>query len=469
MNLEVEMAVLAAAPGHRAESRRDLATLLVVCAGTLLALMTYTAPMIVLPQTAAGLGAGPGAQVWLLNGIALGLAATLLVVGSVADNHGRRRVFAAGTALLALGSVGCAVAQEPVLFTAARVVQGAASAAIIAAGLGLLGHAFGSGPARAKATGRWGATLGAGIALGPVASAGLTEVAGWRAYYVLAAVAATGVALLGNRTLAESRSTRSRRIDWSGTATLAVGLTLLLVAFTAARSGWLRPGVGIPLAIGVLLLGAFVLVEHRGRQPMLELALFRSPMFRLSILGGLSTGLAVIGPMSFLPTLLQRTMGLGPLLTAGVFAVWAGTSFVVSLQMRRFGVGRALWGLLVLGLLLAAAGDLALLGLVASGTWLRALPGLFVAGIGSGVLNATLARLAVESVPSDHIAMGSGASNTARYVGSALGLALVVSVASGGVRLGDPADVAMGAGAVLAVLGAVLAATQRGREAVPAP
>ncbi|WP_203869179.1 hypothetical protein [Plantactinospora endophytica] len=135
--------------------------------------------------------------------------------------------------------------------------------------------------------------------------------------------------------------------------------------------------------------------------------------------------------------------------------------------MRRFGAGRALWRQLVLGLLLAAAGDLALLGLTASGTWWRALPGLFVAGVGSGVLNAALARLAVESVPADHVAMGSGASNTARYVGSALGLALVVSIASGGLRLGDPADVAVGAGAVLAVLGAAVAATQRRRQPLP--
>ncbi|GIG90765.1 MFS transporter [Plantactinospora endophytica] len=312
--------VAPAVPENRAGSR-DTTTLIMVCVATLLALMNYTAPMTVLPQTATGLGAGPTAQVWLLNGIVLGLAATLLVAGSVADNHGRRRVFLAGTALLAVGSLGCAVAQDPVLFTAARVVQGMASAAIIAAGLGLLGHAFRSGPDRTKATTRWGATLGAGIALGPIVSAGLTDLAGWRVYYLVGAVPAVVLVLLGARLLAESRSARSRRIDWPGTATLASGLTLLLVAFTAARTGWLRAGVGLPLLLGVLLLGAFILVERRSRQPMLELALFRSPMFRLSTLGGLATGLAVIGPMSFLPTLLQRTMGLGPLRTALVFAL----------------------------------------------------------------------------------------------------------------------------------------------------
>ncbi|MEE6263874.1 MFS transporter [Plantactinospora sonchi] len=453
---------------HRAGPQTDAATLLVVCVATLLALMNYTAPMTVLPQTATGLTAGAGAQVWMLNGIALGLAATLLVAGSVADDFGRRRVFLVGTALLGLGSLGCAFAQEPLLFVAARVLQGVASAAIIAAGLGLLGHAFRSGPDRARATTRWGATLGAGIALGPVLSGALTDLADWRAYHVFAAVAAAVLVPFGARALAESRSTRPRPVDWAGTGTLATGVTLLLVAVTNARSGWPRTPVLLPLLLSVLALGAFVLVERRTRQPMLELRLFRSPVFRLSTLGGFLTGLAVIGPMGFLPTLLQRTMGLGPLLTAVVFAVWSGTAFVVALQMRRFGAGRSSRGLLVVGLLLAAVGDAALLGLVGSGTWIRALPGLVVAGIGSGVLNATLARLAVESVPPDHVAMGSGASNTARYVGTALGLALVVSVASGGVRFGNPADVAVGAGALLAVLGAVLAAGQRGRVAVPA-
>ncbi|ROT34396.1 MFS transporter [Micromonospora sp. HM5-17] len=436
---------------------------------TLLALMDYTAPITVLAQTAAGLDAGPVAQVWMINGITLGLAATVLVSGSVADAVGRRRVFLVGTALLGVGALGCGLAGEPLLFIAGRVLQGVASAAVISAGLGLLGHAFPSGPDRAGATARWGATLGAGIALGPLVAGALAELADWRTYHLAAAVVTTVLIPVGARLLGESRSTRPRPVDWAGTATLAAGLALLLVAVTDARDGWLRTPVLLPLLVGVLLLGAFVVVERRSRWPMVDLALFRVPLFRLSAFGGLITGLAVLGPMSFLPTQIQRPMGLGPLLTAVIFAVWSGMAFVAALQMRRFAAGRSSAGLLGVGLLLTAVGDAALLGLVDSGVWLRALPGLAVSGIGYGILNATLARLAVESVPPDDVAMGSGASNTARYVGSALGLALIGTIASNGVRLGEPADLTAGVAALLALAGAVLAITQRRRPAtVPA-
>ena len=87
---------------------------------------------------------------------------------------------------------------------------------------------------------------------------------------------------------------------------------------------------------------------------------------------------------------------------------------------------------LVIGLALAAAGEIALTGLDTGTGWARLLPGLVVAGVGSGIANAALGRIAVESVPPDRVGMGSGANNTARYLGGAAGVALVVTLASGG-------------------------------------
>jgi MFS family permease len=456
------MTALRTGTPSRRRSHDGAAALVVVCAATLLVLMNYTAPMTVLPQTAAGLGAGLTAQTWLLNAITLGLAAFLLIAGSVADDYGRRRTFLAGIALLALGSLGCALALDPLVFVLARVVQGGASAAILAAGLGLLGHTFPDGPGRAHATTRWGAMLGAGIALGPAVSAGMATIAGWRSYYLLIA-ALSAVLLYGARLLDESRSIRPPRLDLPGALSLGGSLALLLVAVTAGRTGWLRAGVAVPLALSVLLMVGFVVVEYRGRQPMLELNLFRRPDFRLATAGALCAGLAVIGPMSFLPTIMQRTMGLSPVLTAGIFAVWSGTSFVVALRMRRFATRLTPRRDLAVGLLLAAAGDLAMLGFADAGSWPRALPGLVIAGVGSGVLNASLARQAVTSVPAERVAMGSGANNTARYLGSALGLALVVAATSTvpATRVAPhasprTADVALLVGAALAVLGVVL-------------
>jgi sugar phosphate permease len=86
---------------------------------------------------------------------------------------------------------------------------------------------------------------------------------------------------------------------------------------------------------------------------------------------------------------------------------------------------------LALGFLVSAAGEFGLTGLGVGSSWARLLPGLAVIGIGSGLVNSALGRLAVESVPRERAGMGSGANNTARYLGGAAGVALVVAISTG--------------------------------------
>ncbi|MCW3820411.1 MFS transporter [Micromonospora sp. DR5-3] len=463
-----------AAPAPDA-ARSGARALFAVCAATLLVLMNYTAPVAVLPQTARSLGAGLTTQTWLINAITLGLAATLLVAGSLGDDFGRRRIFRAGLALLAASTLGAAVAPDAGTFIAARVAQGIASAAILAVGLGLLAHTYPTHQGRAHATALWASMIGAGIAVGPLASAALTALSSWRWLYLLLATLAAVLAAAGGRLLAESRAERAARIDVPGVLTLGAGLALLLIAVTAGRTGWLRPTVLIPLVLAVLLLAAFVATEARTRAPMLDLALFRRPDFQVATLGALFTGLAALGPSTVLPTLVQRLIGVNALGTAGLAFLWAGASYVVSNQMRHHGTRVAPTRQLALGFALTAAGYLAMLGYADAHSWVRTIPGLLISGAGSGLLNAALARLAVASVPPDRVAMGSGANNTARYVGASLGVAASITVASSLLPAGQTggfsahgADAVLLLGTGVAVLGAAAALIRR-RVTAPAP
>ncbi|MGW5362899.1 MFS transporter [Actinopolymorpha pittospori] len=442
-------------------------TLLTTCLATLVALMNYTAPMTVLQQTAAGLHAGVTGQTWILNGIALGLAALLLVAGSLADNHGRRRMFVAGALLSVVAGVACATAGTTLIFVIARVVQGGATAAIIVATLGIIGHEFPPGPARARASALWGAMLGAGIALGPLLAGVLTQLLDWRATYWAYAAAFAVLAVLGALTLAESRAVVRRRADLAGVLTLGPGLAALLAAVTSGRQGWTQPLVLVLFGAAVVMLASFVLVEARVREPMLDLGLFSRPAFLLSLGGALVTGLAVIGVMSYLPAAWQRTLGWTPLVTAGWFALWSGTAFLAALQSRRLRLAPR--NQLILGLGLAAAGSLLLLG--SAGHWsdTRDVIALVIAGAGSGLLNSALARLAIESVPHGRASMGSGANNTARYIGSSLGVAITVAVVTtaagprGNVSHG--VDVALVVAAAIALVGAALTLGTRAEAA----
>ncbi|MFB6898841.1 MFS transporter [Streptomyces hydrogenans] len=469
--------------------------------------MNYTAPMLTLPATAEAFGTPSSAQAWLLNGTPLGLAALLLVAGALADAHGRRRVFLLGTLALGVTTALGAFAGTTALFTAARIAQGAASAAILAGSLGLLADAYPSGRDRIRATGVWGASVSAGIALGPLLAAVLS-LADWRLAYLALGAATLATAVTGARTLTPPRagggggpastptgigggpapspertadtlapertagtpapspertadtpasSPAGRaggggRPDLAGATALALALGALLTALTLGRDGWLRPAVGVLLLASAVLLALFVAVERRRKDPMIDLGLLRRPAFRASTVGALFTGLAVIGLFSVLPSLLMRGQGVAPLAAAGLFVLWSGTSFVVALQARRLAGRLSAPYQLALGFVLSAAGVLPLLGTVDAPAvpWPRLMAGLVVAGAGSGLLNAALPRLAVDSVPPERAAMGSGANNTARYIGSAAGVALMLALSAT-----DP-DTAFAASAALALAGAAL-------------
>ncbi|MCX5191238.1 MFS transporter [Streptomyces sp. NBC_00268] len=437
------------------------ATLILTSAVTAVALMIYTAPMVTLPETAAALHTPVSAQAWLLNGTPLGLAALLLVAGSLADDYGRRRLFLSGTFALGLTTAVGAFLTTTWWFTIARIAQGAASAAILASSLGLIVHAFPAPQARRHATGVWGACVSGGIAVGPLVAGAMPT---WRVAYVVFGIVALLLAAFGARSLTESRAPRGGRPDIIGALVFSLALGALVAALTLGRDGWFRTPVGVLLGLAVVLTGLFVIVERRGRTPMIDLRLLRHPRFLASSAGGLFTGLAVIGLFSFMPSLLQRSIGMSAIGTAWLLMLWSGISFLTALQVRRLADRVTSRQQLAAGFVLHAVGVVALLGSIAAHSWTRLLPGLIVAGIGSGLLNAALPLISVESVPPTRAAMGSGAQQTFRYIGSCAGVAMTIAIVTSARTAAHGADLAVIVSAVLSLLAAVLVLVLRDRD-----
>lgn len=451
------------------EQRRVLA---LAALGTALALLAFVTPLATGVRTSSALGAGPAGLTWTLSAMSVGLAVSLLTAGVLADARGQRRVFAAGLVVLGAASAVAAAAGHVGVVIAARLVEGLGGAAVLAGGLGMIGQAYGTGPGRARATAIWGAAVGAGTGLGGIAAVVLDHGAGsWRVTYAVTAVAALGLAALSVRLLPASPPARSRPVDLVGVLLLGTGTGALLGGLVEGRTGWTAGPVGL-LVAGVALLAAFVLVQARRAVPLIDLALFRVRGFTAATVGALVAGVGIVGVVSYVPTVLQRGLGASLPSVMLLMLVWSAVGTATSWLLRR---AHAVRGVLLLAgsLLVSAVGLVGLVVLVPGASEWRLLPGIVVLGVGYGAANAALGREAIAHLPATRAGMGSGTNNTARYVGSALGVTvaagLAVPSAAPAVLLHGFDVAALGAAVLSAAGAAVVAALGRSRRAVPVP
>lgn len=435
--------------------------------GTLLTLMAFTAPLATINSTALDLSSDVAGRTWILSSMSIGLAAALLTTGTLADDFGRRRTFAVGAGVMAVGSIVCAVSPNTSIFVAARIVQGLGGAAVVASSLGIIAHSYPAGPLRARASGVWGASVGAGIALGPLLAALLDRWSSWRLAYLVLAVAAIALALTAHVRVEESTSDTPRGLDPVGALLLATGVGALLAALVEGRQGWTAMPPIVLLLLSLLLLCAFAVLESRSRTAMLDTSLFRHPPFVAATVAALATGGGIIALMSYMPGFVGTALDIDSLGAALLLFGWSATSVVTALLARRLPPSVGGRTQLAIGLAGVAIGMMVMTGLTEGSSWSRLLPGLLIAGVASGVLNAALGREAVASVPPGRGGMGSGANNTARYVGSAVGVTIVavVAVPAGDHSIGaliDGWNTTVLVTAAISLVGAAVVALSRG-------
>ena len=429
--------------------------------GTVLVLVTYVTPLATLSRTAPDLGAGPAAQAWILSSMSVGLAAALLATGVAGDTRGRRRVFLAGLVVMGLGAFACALTWEPWLFVAARVVQGVGGAAVLANGLALLAATTAPGPARTRATAVWGASVGLGITAGSLLALALDLDApwasGWRETYVVTGVLVLATVRPSSRAVAAPPGVHGR-VDLLGLGWLSLAAAALVAGLTQGRGG-VDPVTVVLGAVAVVSVAAFVRVERRVAAPLLDPSLLRDPRFRAATTGSLVLGLGIVGTTSFLPTLVDVGLGRGLGVATVPILGWSVTSVAAALLLPRLPVAPAGPRPIAVLLVVVALGQLLCLGVTADSALWQLTGAMVVAGVATGALNAVLGREAVASVPPERAAMGSGANNTARYLGAACGITLFVTLAGLRPEITDGFDLAVLASAGLTLLGAALIAS----------
>ncbi|MCF3962576.1 MFS transporter [Streptomyces fuscigenes] len=402
--------------------------LVAVCLGTFMLLVDVSIVVVALPAMAGGLGASLSDLQWVMDVYALVLAALLLAAGAAADVLGGRRIYAAGTVLFALASLGCGLATSAPELIALRAVQGLGAAAMFATTLSLLAAAY-QGRDRSVALGVWGAVNGAAAAAGPVLGGVLTQGLGWRWIFFINLPVSVAAIWLTLRVVREAGRDRTRRVDWAGTACFALfAASVTYGSVRAGSDGWLSAATGVTAAVAVLALAAFVLVERRVAQPLVDLALFRRASF-VTVMGtALVFSASSFTILAYVSVWLQTLLGMSPITGGLALLPLAASSFLVSAISGRLLHGVPARVPVGVGTMLVGAGEFAQAVLGAGSSWPALTAGLVVTGIGVGLVSPALSGAALASVPRHEAGMAGGALNTFRQLGYALGIAVFGTV-----------------------------------------
>jgi EmrB/QacA subfamily drug resistance transporter len=403
-------------------------TLIAVCGATFMLLVDITIVQVALPTIQRHLGGSFSDLQWVIDAYALTLAAFVLTGGSLADRFGRKTVFVTGLSVFTSASVVCGAANSTALLIAARALQGLGGAAMFATGLALIGQEF-QGHDRGKAIAAWGATVGAAVAVGPLVGGGLTDTLGWRwIFFVNAPIGIITIAVAASR-IVNIGDPGAKRLDWTGLITFSGSLfALMLGLLRGTDQGWGSTTIISLLIAAVLLMLAFVIVERHHPSPMFDLSLFRTPAFVGVSAATLAIGAGAFAILPYLTFYLQNDLGYSPLAGGLCLLPCTALCLLVPLATRRMTEQLPTGLVLSAGLAATAAGLATMHGLTVSSSWTALIPGLLLTGLGIGIANPAIAKIALAVVPPQRTGMASGISNTFRTAGLATGVAALGAV-----------------------------------------
>ena len=396
------------------------------CMGLFLLMLDSTVVTLALPAIQTDLDASTAENQWLINGYLLAICALIVTVGRLGDQFGRRRLFIGSMLIFLVGSVISALSPTPEVLIGGRVVQGVAAAGMMALSLALVSNVF---PAkeRPRALGIWAAVSAIALSLGPILGGLLIDELSWRwIFWINVPFIALGVILTRLSADEVRDESASARIDVPGFLTLTAGLVALVLGLIQSPDwGWGSPLTLGTIALGLVLLGAFWVVEHRVDNPIVDFALFRNRPY----LGANAAAFGIVAVWwtltFFQPTYLQEMLGYSPFV-AGVLFLPVVLPMLVLSPMTGWLIERlGMRAVMTTGMALSVVGLVWLTQVDVSSDYGTVLPGYLILGLAIALVYAPMSTAAMSAMPPSKAGIAAGVLGQNRLMAGALGLAVI--------------------------------------------
>ncbi|VDG33037.1 MFS transporter [Lactobacillus sp.] [Lactiplantibacillus mudanjiangensis] len=358
---------------------------------------------------------------WVSSAYSLTFGGFLLLGGRAGDLFGRRRVFEIGLVIFGLGSLIVGLAVNAPMIIAARAFQGIGSAILAPTTLAILMDTY-TGPARVRAIAYYGAMAGIGASVSLVIGGVFASLLTWRVGFFINVPISIWMFTLAIRYLKADRG-QTGRLDWVGTITSLIGMSALVYSIVGT---WMQ----VPaLILAIVMLGIFVLQEHRTAQPIMPLRLFADRERVGAYIGRFLYLGSMLGFWFITPQLMQNQLGFSALMAGVAFFPLTIVNFIIALQVARLTAKWGNGGLLVTGIALTLIGMFWMsFFTVTIGYWLGIAAPMVVIGIGQGLSLSPFTAAGVAHTKGTDAGAASGVVNVMHQLGGSVGLSILVAV-----------------------------------------
>ena len=368
---------------------------------------------------------------WVVLSYLLTVTTLMLGVGRLADIYGKKPIYTAGFIVFTIGSVLCGLSPTIYTLIGFRVLQALGASMIMALGMAIVTEAFPRSE-RGRALGISGTIVSVGIAVGPTLGGLIVQNLSWHwIFFVNLPIGIIGTFMV-MRYVPAFKPPGGQRFDYWGALTLCISLLSLLAALTfGQRLGFGAPPVLLLLGSWVVFLGAFILIELRAEQPMIDLRLFRNSLFSVSLTTGFMIFICLSGTLILMPFYAENVLGYDPQQTGLLMAtvpVALGIIAPVSGSLSdRFGSRP----ITVAGLAVLTAGFLAVSSLDAETTTLGYVLRFLPVGLGVGMFQSPNNSAIMGAAPRDRLGIASGMLAVTRTLGQTTGIAVLGALWAG--------------------------------------